>query len=305
MKTKQCSHCRALIHDELVYCPYCLTRQTATFKPKTEVRDPYQILQVSPHARVDVIEAAYRRLARMYHPDLNPDVEAQNKMKDINWARDLLRDPIERVEWDHRHDAARREAAPSSPAPAPPPAPTPHPSARVPQPAPVKLPALAWIALAAIGLALSVALLPRVNPADTAAAATGAPSTATAAAAIATAQAVASAPALPTLVINPLRAGGCLLWTEIGPAHIGQDLCIFGIIIQNEPRSGSVPTVIQFSDTWTDFKVHDFNRSYADLLPGMCVLVRGRVVDDVSFLMITPSNTPNSVALYPNPADCR
>ena len=50
-------------------------------------RDPFQILGVSPQASEDEIKAAYRKLAKKYHPDLHPDsVTAEAKMKEINEA---------------------------------------------------------------------------------------------------------------------------------------------------------------------------------------------------------------------------
>src|SRR6185436_7540775 len=123
---------------------------------KADSRDPYEILEVAPGAQPEAIEAAYRRLARQYHPDLHPDEESHNRMKDINWARDILRDPAQRGDWDVRQDDAPREAPSAAAWPAS--------DTRVAQPrAPVKLPILAWIGLAILGLALSVALLPRVN----------------------------------------------------------------------------------------------------------------------------------------------
>ena len=42
-----------------------------------------------------MIEAAYRRLARKYHPDVSPDPESQERMVRINQAWELLRDPVE------------------------------------------------------------------------------------------------------------------------------------------------------------------------------------------------------------------
>src|SRR5258706_8581028 len=111
---------------------------------KVDSRDPYQILEVAPGARPEAIEAAYRRLARKYHPDLHPDAESHNRMKDINWARDILRDPVQRGDWDARQGAARPEAAAA--------AAWPEAGTRVAQPrAPVKLPILAWIGLAILG----------------------------------------------------------------------------------------------------------------------------------------------------------
>jgi curved DNA-binding protein CbpA len=69
--------------------------------------DPYRILQVDPGADQEVIEAAYRRLARKYHPDVNANVrEAELRMKQLNRAHDLLRDPIRRAEYDRTRRAA-------------------------------------------------------------------------------------------------------------------------------------------------------------------------------------------------------
>lgn len=58
------------------------------------VNDPYQILGVSRGASEDEIRQAYRRLAKKYHPDLNPgDAQAAQKMNEINEAYDLLKNP--------------------------------------------------------------------------------------------------------------------------------------------------------------------------------------------------------------------
>lgn len=62
--------------------------------------DLYKILQVDPEAEDDVIQAAYRRLARKYHPDVAPGPEAERRMSAINEAWRVLHDPTSRAAYD-------------------------------------------------------------------------------------------------------------------------------------------------------------------------------------------------------------
>ena len=62
--------------------------------------NPYKELQVDPEAEHEVIEAAYRRLARKYHPDVAPGPDAQDRMVRINQAWEMLKDPIRRAAVD-------------------------------------------------------------------------------------------------------------------------------------------------------------------------------------------------------------
>ena len=52
--------------------------------------NPYTVLGLSPGASDDEVKAAYKRLAKKYHPDLNPSPEAEEKMKQINAAYDQI-----------------------------------------------------------------------------------------------------------------------------------------------------------------------------------------------------------------------
>jgi molecular chaperone DnaJ len=63
--------------------------------------DPYEVLGVARGASADEIKSAYRRLARRYHPDVNPgDGEAEDKFKEIGAAYSVLSDPDRRARYD-------------------------------------------------------------------------------------------------------------------------------------------------------------------------------------------------------------
>lgn len=77
------------------------------------MRDPYQVLGVGRTATADEIKSAYRKLAKQYHPDLNPgrgDIE--QRFKEVSSAYGLLSDPAKRRRFDQGEiDANGNESA--------------------------------------------------------------------------------------------------------------------------------------------------------------------------------------------------
>ncbi len=108
-----------------------------------EPRDAYKVLQVDPEADLEVIQAAYRRLAQKYHPDrIAPGADADAaalRMVELNAAWDQLRDTSRRSNYDSRR-AARESGGGAADSPSwtpgpgtPPPART---TATAPRPSP-------------------------------------------------------------------------------------------------------------------------------------------------------------------------
>lgn len=63
--------------------------------------DYYSVLGLDKSASADEVKKAYRKLARKYHPDVNPDnEEAKRKFQQVNEANEVLGDPVKRKKYD-------------------------------------------------------------------------------------------------------------------------------------------------------------------------------------------------------------
>jgi curved DNA-binding protein len=66
-----------------------------------EYVDYYKILGIDKNASTEDVKKAYRKLARKYHPDVNPNnKEAHKKFQEINEANEVLTDPEKRKKYD-------------------------------------------------------------------------------------------------------------------------------------------------------------------------------------------------------------
>jgi curved DNA-binding protein len=68
--------------------------------PAMDFKDYYKILGVEPTADDKAIKAAYRKLARKYHPDVSKEKDAEAKFKDASEAYEALKSADKRAEYD-------------------------------------------------------------------------------------------------------------------------------------------------------------------------------------------------------------
>ena len=82
-----------------------------------EFKDYYTVLGVSPDADAKDIKTAYRKLARQYHPDMNPDEGAEAKFKEVAEAYEVLKDESRRAEFDELRQYGQRSSGGFEPPP--------------------------------------------------------------------------------------------------------------------------------------------------------------------------------------------
>ncbi|HEY2255949.1 MAG TPA: DnaJ C-terminal domain-containing protein [Variovorax sp.] len=77
-----------------------------------DFKDYYKVLGLERGASEDEVRKAYRKLARKYHPDVSKEADAEQRMRDINEANDVLRDKEKRAAYDQLADHVARGGSP-------------------------------------------------------------------------------------------------------------------------------------------------------------------------------------------------
>ena len=88
------------IETRLIWHHDCGSPLLGARKTRMEFQDYYETLGVSRSASDAEIKAAYRKLARQYHPDRNTDSGAEDRFKAISEAYEVLKDPAKRQQYD-------------------------------------------------------------------------------------------------------------------------------------------------------------------------------------------------------------
>ena len=102
MDKNLCRECGKEISPDIPFCPHCGSKQIHLSEYDLK-KNPFEILQISSDAESEIIDAAYKALAKKYHPDIDSSEIAQEKMKEINWAYSILKDEKKREEWSSRN----------------------------------------------------------------------------------------------------------------------------------------------------------------------------------------------------------
>jgi hypothetical protein len=82
--------------------------------PSSTTPDYYAILQVDPRAEHEVIQAAFRGLAKKYHPDVYAGAERNERMRVVIEAYEMLSDPAKRAAYDRQRKSQAEQASASS-----------------------------------------------------------------------------------------------------------------------------------------------------------------------------------------------
>lgn len=298
--TRICQSCGFESRSGLRFCPNC----GASFSShsQSKVRNPYQILQIANDAELEVVSAAYKSLAKKYHPDQNKSSQAEAKMRDLNWAYDLLSDSSRRKAWDDLYGSGinrqqsqdeyvRPQSASRSKGGAY--ASTPKTYRDVPQ----KKDSNGITILAALFIVIFLAYVCVSSSRPT----NGARSNSNSGSVFvsSTATRIPTSTPRPTEAIRPITFLGnrCLHWSAINKSYLGQKRCVYGRVYTFGPYRDRWDT-IYFSASSSSFRVIDFNYYWLTPLEvGSCVVIYGTIRDYGPYLMITPDKDLDSPIL--------
>jgi len=111
MDKNTCNKCSKNILEGLRFCPFCGAEQRVKRSSSTFNRTPFEILQITPDAEEEVIKAAYRSLAKKYHPDMINNGTSEKRIKELNWAYSELSDPESRKKWSQKEKPTHQPKA--------------------------------------------------------------------------------------------------------------------------------------------------------------------------------------------------
>jgi hypothetical protein len=296
----ECPYCRKKIAEKIPFCPYCGKKLPQTLNEDDINKNPYKILQVSENAGEDVIEAAYKSLARKYHPDSSTSPVSEEKMREINWAHGILSDPSKLAEWkakNGRNQAPRPSTdVKSSPVPQPK-------SANEQRPPPIsqqpksdlmdershrsnKKIVGAIIGIGAIfGVIIICALLSQgsnsYRPTSTS---FPTPTHVITIALLPTATYISSPIVLPTSTV-----WNCTLWSDLTNSDVGFSRCVYGRVVKVY-STDQYRQIIRFSNDAGTFLIWDQN-DFFGVIVGDCLAAEGTVHQNASSLFMYISGT--------------
>jgi curved DNA-binding protein CbpA len=234
--------------------------------------DPYKILEVPPYADQEMIEAAYRRLARLYQPGISILPDAEERIRDLNRAYDLLKDLESRLAYDReylylehpvvqpRRRLARRRRR--------------RPGGRF----------IAGIVLSLLGLLGAFYLWRAVSGSNSVAGFMPVPVTGLK-------QAAGTGRGG---LRGPAGFPDCIPWDAIRKEDAGDRLCVYGRVDRVE-QTEALTQVIRFGERQSTFTIRGSRYNYRDIAEGVCIAAVGEVQSDAGstggFFMDTSSTS--------------
>jgi hypothetical protein len=319
MDTIRCFKCNSEILPEIPFCPHCGQKQSPQYTVDGSSKDPYKILQVSPDEEDKIIEAAYRSLARKYHPDANPGFSQDERMRDINWAYEILSKPSKRKEWDTRNRAkgaseGTENSQRSNPQKVDPIIITP---ARGPAEATIQtenkaggssrkwrfiilslfLIGLIWFCSTASGASNRPEISASANQTTTTnslqARRTSTPGKASGAGRTATTNTSQVRRTATPGILSQRTSNAqpsCIRWDKVDDRLIGSTACVYGDVIKIY-ETDVYAFILRFSDEAGTFLIRSRNMYYAEVKKGACVATLGLVHRDGNYLYMQVEET--------------